>query len=112
MLLLLDNKPHTTVVGITDRLDGLIAQIEATQPDVLVLEWEIPISPMADLVSGIRKLDQPIEIIVLSSDWESQEQILAVGVDHVIMKNAPPDELITILENPQIAATKNKPSNR
>jgi len=111
MLLLLDNEADTTVVGITDRLDGLLAQIEATQPDVLVLEWEIPIPPMAELVSGIRNLDQPIEIIVLSNEWESKEQILAAGVDHVIVKNAPPDELIAILENSQIIATRNKPAH-
>ena len=42
MLLLLDQEPGMVVVGITDRLSGLLTQLEATQPDVLLLSWEIP----------------------------------------------------------------------
>ena len=99
MLLLLDQEPCMFVVGITDRLSGLLIQLEASQPDVLLLEWELPFQSMAELLTNIHNLGCPPKIIILSSKPEEKERIIAAGADHFIVKDAPPDELIPILNN-------------
>lgn len=97
MLLLLDLQPGMVVVGITDRLSGLLLQLDASQPDVLLLEWELPFPVMADLLAKIHMLGHPPEVILFSNKPEEEEVLKAAGADHFIVKNAPPDDLIPIL---------------
>ncbi len=97
MLLLLENEPGIFVVGITDRLQGLLLQLEASQPDVLLLEWELPFKSMAKLLTDVHKLEAPPKIVLLSSCPEEKEKITAAGADHFIAKDAPPDELLPFL---------------
>ena len=97
LLLLLDQEPSIVVVGITDRLAGLITQLEATQPDIVLLEWKIPFQSIADLLTDIHNLKSPPKVIYLSSKPEEEEKIITTGADYFIAKNAPPDQLMLIL---------------
>jgi DNA-binding NarL/FixJ family response regulator len=97
MLLLLDYEPGNVVVGITERLSGLLTQLEATQAEVLLLEWDLSYQSTAELLTDIHHLGHPPKIIYLSNKPEDKEKILAAGADHFIVKNAPPDQLIPIL---------------
>ena len=111
LVLLFDSKPGMDVVGMTDRLERLAAQIEASQAEALVLEWNLPSSILAERINEIRQLDSSPVIIYLSSEPETAEAMLAAGVDYFIVKNAPPDELITILDDLQTPKPKNHNSN-
>ncbi|MFN2197368.1 MAG: response regulator [Anaerolineales bacterium] len=111
LVLLFDSKPGMDVVGMTDRLERLAAQIEASQAEALVLEWDLPSSILAERINEIRQLDSSPVIIYLSSEPETAEAMLAAGVDYFIVKNAPPDELITILDDLQTPKPKNHYSN-
>lgn len=93
----LDNHPGITVVGISDRLKGLLSQLEGSEPDVLLLDWVSPIWPMVDLLGDLRELEYQPRVVVFSIRSEEKETILAAGADYVIVKDAPPDELIPIL---------------
>lgn len=110
LVLLFDTKPGMIVVGITDGLERLAAQIEASLPDVLVLEWDQTLLILAELINEIRQLDSSPVIIYLSAEPEAAEAMLDAGVDYFIVKNAPPDELITILDDLQTSKPKNHPS--
>lgn len=98
LLLFLDYEPGMFVVGITDRLSSLLPQLVASQPDVLLLEWEMPFQSMADLLTDIHHLECPPKIIILSNRPEEEEKIIAAGADYYIAKNAPPDNLLPILK--------------
>jgi len=99
MLLLLENEPGMLVVGITDRLTGLSTQLEVSQPDVLLLEWELPFKSLAGLLTDIHNLECPPKIIYFSSRPGGKKKIITAGADHFIVKDAPPDELLPILNN-------------
>jgi DNA-binding NarL/FixJ family response regulator len=99
LLLLLDTEPDVVVVGITDRLPGLKTQLQATEPHVLLLEWELPFQSMTDLINDIHKLGSSPKIILLSIRPEEEEEIIAAGVDYFVAKNAPPDKLLQILND-------------
>ena len=98
LLLLLETVPGVVVVGFTDRLQNLLAQIEASEADVLILEWELAAHDFRDLLGRVRKLDYSPKVIYFSGRLEERQQVLESGADYVIFKNAPPDELIPILD--------------
>ncbi len=97
LVLLLDQEPGIVVVGITDRLTGLLTQLAATQPDIVLLEWKIPFQSLVDLLTEIHNLGNPPKVIYLSSKPEEEAKIIAAGADYFIAKNAPPDQLVLIL---------------
>jgi DNA-binding NarL/FixJ family response regulator len=106
LLLRLENEPGMVVVGITDRLENLLLQMEASQANVLLLEWELTLGALKDLMDKIHQLSHPYKTIYFAGEMlDNQEQFLAAGVDHIIFKNAPPDELLPILNKIELQST-------
>lgn len=99
MLMLLDHEPGMVVAGISDRLQGLPAQVEASQPDVLILERNEPLPQITKLITDIQYLAHPLVILYLSGRANERDPIMAAGADYFVLKNAPPDELLSILNN-------------
>ena len=52
--MLLHEEPGMYVTGMADRTKGLLAQVEASQPDVLLLDTHLPGKPMTDLIADLR----------------------------------------------------------
>ncbi len=98
LLLFLDHEPGMTVVGLSDRLPGLLAQLEGAVPDVLLLDWDLTIQQGVTLLSDIHNLEFPPKIIVLSDKPQEEEAIMSAGGDYFLPKNAPPDMLLPTLE--------------
>jgi len=109
MILLLGQEHGMVVVGITDRLSGLLPQLEAVQPNVLLLEWELSAPLLGNLITDIRNLEHPLKIVFLSNNPDNEQEILAAGADYFIVKNTPPDRLLVILREHQ--STLNEISN-
>jgi DNA-binding NarL/FixJ family response regulator len=109
MLLLVDSQPGMVVSGISDRIDNIAQQLETSQPDVLVLGWELPMESMHDLMDDIHNLDSSPEVIFLSSSPKEREAIMSAGVDYFVVTNAPPDELIQILNDLRRSKKENRP---
>jgi DNA-binding NarL/FixJ family response regulator len=106
LLLLLDHEPGMVVVGITDRLPGLLIQLETTQADVVLLEWGIPVYEMKDLLTDITHLKQPPKIILFSNKKEEENALIAAGANSFISKDAPPDMLIPIIKQDPLSTVK------
>lgn len=99
LMLLLDNEPGTAVIGISDRLSGLPAQLESSEADVLLLDWTAPALSIVALLSDLRALSYRPSTIIISSKAEDEPAIREAGADYFISKNAPPDTLIPILND-------------
>jgi DNA-binding NarL/FixJ family response regulator len=106
LLLLLDHQPGMAVVGLSDRLLGLFNQVEGAQPDVLLLDWDLSDHTMADFFANIRILERRPQVIVLSIIPQDNEAIRSIGADFIFCKNAPPDELIPVLNEISLSGTK------
>jgi DNA-binding NarL/FixJ family response regulator len=106
VLLLLDHVPGMAVIGITDRIPNLLSQLWATQPDVLLLEWDLPFNEIEDLLSDIHNLNRRPMIIFISGKPEEEEKLIAAGADYFISKDAPPDMLIPILKQDPTSTVK------
>jgi len=101
LVMLLDNEPGLVISGLSDNLSNLISQLEDSHSNVLLLDWEMPLPKMKDLLTDIHCLDNPPEIIFLSSRLEEKEQILAAGADYFFTKDTPPNNLLKTLNSLQ-----------
>ena len=110
ILLLVDKQPGMTVAGITDRLGNLAKQIETSQPDVLILGWNLSWVAIGNMMTEIRDLADAPDVIYLSRRQEDREAYIAAGVDYFVVANTPPDELLLILADLSRSKKENQPS--
>jgi DNA-binding NarL/FixJ family response regulator len=103
--LLLEHEPGLHVVGEAAEVDNLLAQVEATQPDLMLLDWELPDSSVSNsspgsgsrLISALRTYWPHLRVIALSGRLEARQAALTAGVDAFVSKGDPPEQLLTTL---------------
>ncbi len=110
--MLLNQEAGLHVTGIAVETKGLVAQIAASEPDVLLLDWQLPGSPMKELVGDIRALELPLKIVVLSVQPEEEGAAMAAGADAFVSKADPPDQLMAVLNNMRQIPTDGAPIAR
>jgi DNA-binding NarL/FixJ family response regulator len=91
---LLEHQPGLEVVG--EAVDGeeLLAQLESTSPDLVLLHWRLRGWSAADSLSGLREAYPALAVIVLSGHPEVNEASLAAGADAFVSKADPPELLL------------------
>ena len=99
ILMYLQQEPGMYVTGMAAEAEGLPAQVEASRPDVLLLDSFLPGASMQDLVTDIRGLQTPPKIVVLSIKPEVKGPAISAGADAFISKNAPPAELLELVRS-------------
>jgi DNA-binding NarL/FixJ family response regulator len=95
--LLLESEPGMVVIGMSDRLEGLLTQVEVSQPEVLFLDYEIAQQATIGLISDLHHLEYQPKIVALSINPQVRETALAAGAYDFISKDVPPDDLLPIL---------------
>ena len=79
--ILLHQEPGMQVIGVAVKEKGLLVQVEAAQPDVLLLDWHLPGMPTTDLIADLQALELPPKIVVLSVRPEEKNAAVAAGAD-------------------------------
>jgi len=92
--ILANNQPDLNVIGIAVHSDGLVEQITATKPDLLLLNWDLPGRSLPNKVARLRTLMPQLKLIVLSVRTEARSAALAAGADTFVSMNTPPEELL------------------
>ena len=107
--LLLEQEPGLRVVGEVAKAEDLLPQVQRTQPDLVLLDWELPGLRAGDasttlqsgsgprLLSALRSLGCNLIVIALSGHLEACEQAMAAGADAFVSKGDPPEQLLTTL---------------
>jgi DNA-binding NarL/FixJ family response regulator len=102
--LLLEHEPGLYVVGEATEAEELLAQIKATRPDLMLLDWELPglsltnsVGPGKQLLSVLHTFYPNLRVIALSGRPEARQAALAAGVDAFVSKGDPPERLLTTL---------------
>jgi two-component system response regulator DesR len=94
---LLEHDPELYVVGEAAEAQGLLAQAQKTQPDLILLDWELPGLQMTDLLPGLRALCDHPKVIVLSKRKEARREALAAGANAFVSKEEPLNWLVNTL---------------
>lgn len=92
--MLLREESSVTLVGESSDLPSLVAQVKELQPDLILLDWELPGRPAAALLLARERLKYEPKVIVFSARSELEEEILAAGADAFVCKADPPEALL------------------
>jgi len=94
---LLQEEPGLSLVGEAIKTEELLAQSQIIQPDLILLDWELPGQPTKKMLMMLHALIPRPQIIALSGRSEARQAALAAGVDAFISKGDPPEQLLNIL---------------
>ena len=95
--LLLDQDPGVSAVCEAGAAECLLAQAEATRPDVVLLDWQLPGLQATDLLPALRSVCPRLVVIALSGRPEECRTALAAGVDAFVCKGDAPERLLATL---------------
>ena len=77
--------------------ESLLAQTEELQPDLIVVQWELPGQAGESLIGSLRSLAGGSRVIVLSSQPGSRQAALGAGADAFVSKADEPEQLLAAL---------------
>ncbi len=95
--LLLEQEPDFQVVGETADATGLLLAAAEKAPDLVLLDWELPGLPAAQLLRLLQYERPFLKIIAMSSHPEVERLALDAGVHAFLSKGAPPDWVLTVI---------------
>jgi DNA-binding NarL/FixJ family response regulator len=95
--ILLHQEAGMYVTGMAVRTEGLAAQVAASQPDVLLLDWGLPGGSIADVLAELGQSVSRPQVVVMSVNPDTEQDAMAAGADLFVAKNVPPSELLEAL---------------
>ncbi len=94
---LLEQQPGMEVVGEAVDVQGLLAQIEASSPDIVLVDWTLPGHTGGQLLQSLREADPELAIIALSPRLEARKSALDAGASAFVCKCDAPDRLLSAI---------------
>jgi DNA-binding NarL/FixJ family response regulator len=77
----LDRKLGMRVVGIAVRSEGLVSQVGATQPDIVILDWGLIASAPESYIKNLHSIESQPHIVVVHIRPETRGAAEAAGAD-------------------------------
>lgn len=99
--ILLKYQADMQVVGEASEGQTLLIQIEQTNPDLILLDWNLPDLTAIGSVIGLRRTRPDLLIVVLSGRPESRRDALAAKADAFVSKIDQPERLLAVLQTMQ-----------
>jgi len=95
--LLLQEEPGISAICDASNAEGTLKLAAEEDIDLVLLDGELPGSPIKDLIDELHSLNPAPKIIVMSSDLELGRLYLRDGADAFSSKSDQPDWLLTSL---------------
>ncbi len=92
--LLLETRLGVGTITEARDMEHVLAQVEDTQPDCVVLDWELPGHPVRERLQVLRTLVPGIKVIVTSARPEAREEALLQGADEFAAKTDAPLQIL------------------
>ncbi len=98
---LLDSQPDIRVVGEAGTSVDAVALVERLRPDVVLLDVEIPGSPVTDTVAKVRRISPDTKLLILSmfDGPHLVQSLLKLGISGYLLKSASMDELVSAVRS-------------
>jgi DNA-binding NarL/FixJ family response regulator len=96
---LLDAEEDIQVVGVATNGEQVLASVRSLQPDVLVLDLQMPMLNGLTCLERIRAEELPTKVLVLSAfyDGDSMQSALEREADGFALKTEPPQQTIACI---------------
>jgi DNA-binding NarL/FixJ family response regulator len=95
--LLLKREPEFNISAEASDAESLWDQLKTFEPDVLLLDWELPGLNPVDALRRLRAVFPCLQVIALSGRVEARHAALAAGADAFVSKGSPPEQLLAAL---------------
>ena len=96
--LLLETRFEMKLIVEARDMEHVMAQVEDTHPDCLILDWELPGQPIRERITVLRTLMPGLNIIITSARPESGQEALLEGADEFICKCDSPAKIIEVIQ--------------
>ena len=96
--LLLEQDADIEILGEAVDTTGLLDWAKAACPDVVLLDWELPGLPAAEVLELLRLRCPGLRVIALSGRPRTRQAALAAGADAFVSKGDPPECLLAALD--------------
>lgn len=80
-------------------MEHVLAQVEDSRPDCIILDWELPGRPIHERVAVLRSLVHGLKVIAFSARPESKQSALSEGVDAFVCKTELPLVILDTLQD-------------
>ena len=90
------------VVGTASEAASLRALLRTAQPDLLLLDWDLPGYAPSSLLIEAKRLGSPPHVILLGKDLNVKQAALAAGADAFILRGDLPDELLAAVRQARL----------
>lgn len=96
--LLLEQEMGLVVIGEVADAEGLLVLAREKQPDLVLLDWELPGLQSEDLLSALRSFCPNVLVVALSGRLEARQASLHAGADAFVSKGDSPKSVLTVLQ--------------
>jgi DNA-binding NarL/FixJ family response regulator len=91
---LLEQDSELNVVGEATEARALLAQLQESRPDLVLLEWGLPGLRADELLPALRCLGRSVKVVIFGERAETHQEALAAGADAFVSKQEPAEELL------------------
>jgi DNA-binding NarL/FixJ family response regulator len=96
LALLLETRLDAQIVGQVSSMESLLCEAEATRPDLIIYDWQLPGEPTQYRIAALRQKAPRAQIIAASAWPEIASQ--AEGVDAFLCKSDPPEKILCAIK--------------
>jgi DNA-binding NarL/FixJ family response regulator len=96
--LYLEQEPGIQIVGEAADATGLLQAIVEKAPDLVLLDWELPGLPAAQLLRLLRYERPSLKVTSMSSQPEAYQASMAAGVQAFVSKSEPPERVLASIQ--------------
>ena len=86
------------MVGEASEAKELLAQVRATHPNLVLLDWGLPDLATIGSLPALQTACPDLAVIVLSGRPEARLEALAAGADNFVSKVDPPEQLLMAIQ--------------
>lgn len=95
--LLLEQQPGWRIAGEAEDARALLDRVRCGCPDLVLLDWELPGMPAAELLAAIRQACPSLWVVFMSGKDELRHVALQAGADVFAYKADPPEHLLRLI---------------
>jgi DNA-binding NarL/FixJ family response regulator len=95
--LLLEQESGVSVAGEVTNYTELALQVKNINPDLVLLDWELPGELGREFLNTIRRDYPRTRVVVLSSQPDIKRRALSDGATAFVSKEEPPERLISVI---------------
>lgn len=96
--LLLETRLEFELIVEARDMEHVLAQVEDSRPDCVILDWELPGRPIHERASVLRTLVPHLKVIAFSARPESKQTALEDGAEAFFSKSEPPIVILDMIQ--------------